>query len=127
MNLRSVFIANNIVLDNWGFDIATFDSTSNLHLLDQNKIVIENNLVGSYLIKETPIGFWQSQVYAIKNQTVGVKPVFVSTNMRDFSLPKRSAATNKSIRAYDKIYYYKNLGANAIGLEKMKTKVLFKK
>lgn len=126
-SIKNVFIANNIVFNNWGFEIAIFDSLSNNNIISEKNIVIENNLISSVRVKQTRVGFWGNHVFPIKKMSnIFGEPSFKSKETRDFNLDKKSLARNKSNKNFPFIYYYRHLGANIEELENLKAEIFLK-
>jgi len=92
--LSDVYVANNIVWQNYAFEIATFNNIlKGIDALLRFNIVITHNLVGTPVLEgETPKGEW-SRVYPYAGEnSLSADPLFMSLPNGDFRLQPESPA-----------------------------------
>ncbi len=114
-NLKDIYIYNNILYKNQGYQIATFADISTeagRQLLTKKNIVIENNLMDAvYEDHSTNSGFFKVDLFVYNGQNYILEdPKFENDLHFNFMLKKNSPAIGKSISRGNN--EYENLGAD---------------
>ena len=113
--VEDLFIYNNILYKNYGYQIASFADESILKgkkQLNKRNIVIENNLMDAvYQDTSTTPGFFGIELFICNGDNYMLAdPKFVAPQIFNFNLQANSPAVKGSIsKGYDE---YQNLGAN---------------
>lgn len=102
-NITNLYIFNNIVYDNCNYEIASYATPETFKAVVKEKnLVFKNNLIGRWHDAESPVGFFERQVYAIPaDNCIVADPLFVNRRLHNFRVNEASPAINKSIRLGD--------------------------
>ena len=109
-NMKDVKIHNNIIYNNWSFEIGTlFEPDVAADELKKRIVVIENNMTGAFKSKRADRNFFEIHLHGyLPQKNIEADPLFIAPLQGDFTIPFHSpAAGNKAkYREQDNGYYW---------------------
>jgi hypothetical protein len=108
--MKDVKIHNNIIINNWAFEIGTlFEPGMAAEELKKRNVVIENNMTGVFKSKQADRSFFEIHVFGyLPEKNIEADPLFIAPQQGDFTIPFNSpaAGNNAKYREEENSFYW---------------------